>query len=298
MVSDRRWRKVVKLLQVSALTNGRSKASIWDAWLVQHCVWSAPADREKVFDWYAARVGATRSGEPSALTRLVVALESRLERDRAARSQLIDDQGRRLFRHPDGSVQPDDSASTQAKRGDAHLFLAPVRASTNSDYDYEQYHIKDRSNGGKGFTKAELDEVWVNTVVGNYRNTQFKAWAERSQYLGDSNNWLLLTIAAQPAMEPTRYDPAQIAARLGDVDALAVRISEHVRHLEAQIAGLEREITSHLWVLPDFAAPASRSLDSMLHDTRALETRVNSVRAGIRSLPVVDCDPGAVNARG
>jgi hypothetical protein len=39
-VSDRRWRKVVKLLQVSALTNGRSKASIWDAWLLQHCIWS------------------------------------------------------------------------------------------------------------------------------------------------------------------------------------------------------------------------------------------------------------------
>ncbi|RKZ55553.1 MAG: hypothetical protein DRR08_24040 [Candidatus Parabeggiatoa sp. nov. 2] len=38
-VSDRRWRKVVKLLQVAAYTNGNNEVSIWDCWLLQHCLW-------------------------------------------------------------------------------------------------------------------------------------------------------------------------------------------------------------------------------------------------------------------
>ena len=52
-VSDRRWRKVVKLLQTSALTNEREEVSIWDCWLLQHCLWSETQDKEKVFGWYA-----------------------------------------------------------------------------------------------------------------------------------------------------------------------------------------------------------------------------------------------------
>jgi MoxR-like ATPase len=63
-VSDRRWRKIVKLLQVAAFTDGRDAVSVWDCWLLQHCVWSAPADREKVFTWYAERVGTSAAMDP------------------------------------------------------------------------------------------------------------------------------------------------------------------------------------------------------------------------------------------
>ena len=68
-VSDRRWRKIVKLLQVSALTNGRIKVSVWDCWLLQHCLWDDPEDRNKVYDWYASRVGASAAMDPARLTR-------------------------------------------------------------------------------------------------------------------------------------------------------------------------------------------------------------------------------------
>src|SRR5690606_19874820 len=80
-VSDRRWRKIVKLLQGSAWTNGRQRVSVWDCWLLQHCVWNAPEQREKVFEWYAARVGAAEAMNPERLTRIVVKWEAQLKRD-------------------------------------------------------------------------------------------------------------------------------------------------------------------------------------------------------------------------
>ena len=76
-VSDRRWRKVVKLLQASAWTSGRDTVSVWDCWLLQHCLWSKADEREKMYDWYASRIGV-EAVDQSKLLRVVTAWEGDL----------------------------------------------------------------------------------------------------------------------------------------------------------------------------------------------------------------------------
>lgn len=56
-VSDRRWRKIVGMLQVSAFTNGQSQVTIWDCWLVQHCIWEKPEQIEWVAGMYEQYCG-------------------------------------------------------------------------------------------------------------------------------------------------------------------------------------------------------------------------------------------------
>lgn len=56
-VSDRRWRKIVGMLQVSAYTNGQSQVTIWDCWLVQHCLWEKPEQIELVAGMYEQYCG-------------------------------------------------------------------------------------------------------------------------------------------------------------------------------------------------------------------------------------------------
>jgi|GEM_PF-306877 len=56
-VSDRRWRKIVHMLKVSAFTNGQSTVSIWDCWLVQHCIWEKPEQAELVAGMYEQYCG-------------------------------------------------------------------------------------------------------------------------------------------------------------------------------------------------------------------------------------------------
>lgn len=56
-VSDRRWRKIVGMLQVSAYTNGQSQITIWDCWLVQHCIWEKPEQIELVAGMYEQYCG-------------------------------------------------------------------------------------------------------------------------------------------------------------------------------------------------------------------------------------------------
>lgn len=41
-VSDRRWRKIIRLLRASAFFNGREQVDLMDCFLITHCIWDTP----------------------------------------------------------------------------------------------------------------------------------------------------------------------------------------------------------------------------------------------------------------
>jgi MoxR-like ATPase len=275
-VSDRRWRKVVKLLQVSALSNGRPKASVWDAWLLQHCVWSKPEDAEKVFKWYSDRVGASASFDPSRLTKIVVSWEATLKADQEHQAQRRDDQGRPLFVLPDGKLTSNAKERVQKKRGKERLFLAPSPSAT--DY-YMRQPIEDRTGARRGYTQAELDELYVGP------HAQFAQWPRRNAYLADEKNWFVGVGEVGPAMEPTRHKPVYVDECLRQVDAVREDVARYKVGLLAHVSALEVDIRSHLWVTADFLGPASKSLKRTWTEVGGLLARIERVRQGIEQLP-------------
>ncbi|NOY27171.1 MAG: AAA domain-containing protein, partial [Oligoflexia bacterium] len=200
-VSDRRWRKIVKLLQVSALTHGRTTVSVWDCWLLQHCLWDAPEGREKLCDWYAARVGASAAMDPSRLTRIVVSWEGTLKKDKESRSQRRDEEGRLLYKDGSGEPTANPTGAVQLYRDQLPLFLAPDIAHT-CDRHNQYTKITDRSRNDKGYTRAELGVLWLKF---GYRWGDLKSWSQRDTYLADPNNWHTKDTDFPPLMEPTRH---------------------------------------------------------------------------------------------
>lgn len=41
-VSDRRWKKIIRVLRASAFLNGRTKIDLMDCFLIAHCIWEKP----------------------------------------------------------------------------------------------------------------------------------------------------------------------------------------------------------------------------------------------------------------
>lgn len=93
-VSDRRWRKLVRLLKTAALTDGRDAVSVWDLWLAQFCAIQRLDQRPLVEQWFAARVGTDRVHNPERFTRAVEAFEAQLELERSSEELNYDASGR------------------------------------------------------------------------------------------------------------------------------------------------------------------------------------------------------------
>jgi MoxR-like ATPase len=282
-VSDRRWRKIVKLLQVSALTNGRQAVSVWDCWLLQHCTWDTPEDRAKVYGWYAERVGASKAMDPSRLTKVVVAWEGQLVRDQEDRSQRRDEEGRLLFEDGEGKATVAARGPVQELREDEPLFLAPTLCSRHQGYNFDNYRIKDRTNGRKGYTSRDLNDLYVRDVRGS--ELSFSHWPERAEYLTNPNNWLAEEEDFQPLMEPTRHKSVYVDGCLRDVAALHDDVVAYEQSLAAHLEGMSHDIRSHLWVTADFAEPARASLEGTQRTVAELLRRVQMLRKGIELLP-------------
>lgn len=282
-VSDRRWRKIVKLLQVSALTNGRDKASIWDAWLLQHCVWSDPEDAAKVYKWYADRVGASAAMDTPRLTTIVAAWEGKLGKDKGRREQARDNKGRLLYKGDDGRPTTAERGDVRAMRGNEPLFLCPARTRNPRTAD----EFDERTGGGDAFTEKELDPLQFYQA-GGYGWQRFQHWSDRAAYLADRTNWHTEEAEFPPIMEPLRHKAGHIEDSLRELGYLKQEVDDYSVHLQAHRASLEGAIRSHLWVTEDFAVPAAESLRGTEVSVVQLRQRVANLLKGFELLPRED----------
>jgi MoxR-like ATPase len=52
-ISDRRWRKIIRLLRTSAFLNDRKEVDLMDCFLILHCLWNEEAERDTVYQFVA-----------------------------------------------------------------------------------------------------------------------------------------------------------------------------------------------------------------------------------------------------
>jgi MoxR-like ATPase len=266
-VSDRRWRKIVYLLQVSALSHGRMEVSIWDGWLLQHCVWEKPEQRDLVHEWYQSRLGTASAAEPERFSRLVAALEKQLEKEKQSRSQLHDEKGRPVYLNDKGKHVVNEKGRRRKMNADKEpLFLAPPDQGA------------DRTRGNKGLTQEELGQFF-NRRYYDYDTPEFQ------RYVADENNWFFEPVDFLPVMEPTRYSKVHIEGRVRQVYELSAELSALERGLNEQIASVTAVVDDHLWISPGFSKPARANLEQRLEHVQRLQTRLVTLRTEFLNLP-------------
>jgi MoxR-like ATPase len=55
-VSDRRWRKIVRLLRTSAFLNDRKEVDLMDCFLIKDCIWNDDGQRDAVWDYVCSAI--------------------------------------------------------------------------------------------------------------------------------------------------------------------------------------------------------------------------------------------------
>ncbi|HTT09856.1 MAG TPA: AAA family ATPase [Burkholderiaceae bacterium] len=137
-ISDRRWVKIVALLRVAAVTDGRDRVGIWDLALLPACTAPDPEGQAHVSEWLAQRLGVSDTVAPQRLTRVVEAFEAQREVEENANDLDYDESGRLRF----GSL--DTARSLAAEIGDAKGGALAMRMTYTRRRRYGERHIRAR----------------------------------------------------------------------------------------------------------------------------------------------------------
>jgi MoxR-like ATPase len=95
-VSDRRWRQLVELLKLQAVSRGADQVSPWDLWLLPFVLAAGPADVAGWTEFFLHRVARTAPVPLEGLERAVAAFEQQLDIERRAPADAQDDSAGKL----------------------------------------------------------------------------------------------------------------------------------------------------------------------------------------------------------
>jgi MoxR-like ATPase len=192
-VSDRRWAKIVWLLKVAAATDGRSKLSLWDLWLLPWCTAHDAAGQAALGDWLLTRLGMNEALSPPRLTRAVEAFEAQAALEQEADDLDFDDSGRLKF-----------STDAEERVQDAKGASQVARMRYTRRRRYGETHI--------GARLRQLDELTAR--IAGYDEELRARRVELAAYAAQSL-WLDLDFAGRidPNLEATQLALAGLAQR-------------------------------------------------------------------------------------
>ena len=198
-VSDRRWVKILRLLQVAAATEGRSELSLWDLWLLPWCTAHDAEGQNAVRDWLLARLGVREALSPPRLTRVVEAFEAQVALEQEADDLDYDASGRLKF-----------SAELGERASDAKGASQVARMRYTRRRRYGETHV--------GARLRQIDEL--SARIAGYAHELGARRAELAAYLGQSL-WLDRGFAERVGanLDATRIALAALAERAAQARA-------------------------------------------------------------------------------
>lgn len=173
-VSDRRWRKLVKLMKVSAFTSGFNETSIYDTWIFPHCLWEQPEQFEGLQDLYRRLVSVDGKQAPSSLIKYLSVWEAKLKEEK--QSLKCNNDGQLIYLDPDGKETHDKSSYRQKKDAKGRLLFLDRNGNETTEkedsYGFQQITYKPAKEKvthkqnflNNTFSKAHI-ESRVNTAT-------------------------------------------------------------------------------------------------------------------------------------
>jgi MoxR-like ATPase len=120
-VSDRRWRKIIKLLKVSAFTSGQTKVTNYDAWIMAHCLWEKPEQLAGLQEVYTRSITIDGDFSNASVTKTLTVWEGLLSREKEARKQKVNAKGKLLYVNSKGNETIQSAGEHQKVDGDGDL---------------------------------------------------------------------------------------------------------------------------------------------------------------------------------
>ena len=273
-ISDRRWRKAVKMLKVSALTNNRDSVSIWDCWLLQHCLWNTPEQQALVFNWYTQHIGTNEAIDIERINKLVKVWEQTLESEKSRTVPLYNERGEKLYCTPQGETTTESGQEYLVNRDGSALYLAPSDINNQTD----------RTNNNNGYTRQELEQNFFDDYY-QQRHIDGK-WVTIENYIAAPENRFKKRFQYDLCQEAAKYSKEHINDRCNELNTLLVDINAYKDQLNNMLSSMANVLDKHLWVNSEFSKTAQQVLLENLKTINTVTDNIRKIRDEFKSLPV------------
>ncbi|MGZ9899301.1 AAA family ATPase [Shewanella gaetbuli] len=149
-VSDRRWRKIIKLMKVSAFTTGMNEVSNYDAWVLPHCLWNKPEELQGLKELYEQAVAISGEYSNEQLARLISIWEKKLKEDKAKKRQKHDSKDRPLYVNDNGKETLEPLGKVQKTDADGNLLYE------------DQYGDETTSKRSSGYNSRTHEPIMID----------------------------------------------------------------------------------------------------------------------------------------
>ena len=272
-VSDRRWRKLLKLLKVAAYTNQQTSINQYDCSLLAHSVWSEPDQQADLKQWFHQYLQLDTSNTLQRLARLVATWEQKSEADKKKFIHKTNDRGEKLFITPDSELTTLHEKVSLAERDNEVLYLSPPDQ-------------KDRTNQGRGYTLRELETEFFDD---KFKQTHINGkWVDVTNYVNNTQNRLVEKIQYQPVTEPCYFSASYVNTAKSDVKHVINELSQIRQQYTQQHTAIAAVVDSHLWLAGSFIDQYLCSSNKLLSQVADFERRMHCVEISLQSLLVED----------
>ena len=270
-ISDRRWRKALKILQVCAFTNDKSEVNEWDCLLLAHILWQQPEQIADLNNWFIEYLSLDINASAKRIEKLVLAWENKLEEDKKKSTHKTNANGALLYKTPEGKITTQYERVSLAERNNEVLFLAPADQ-------------KDRTNQGKGYTLTELENNFFDE---SYKQTHIDGrWVDVQNYINNTQNRLVNRISFEALVEPFYFSQNYIdnqCAELSDVIDDVKSICAHYKSMQLAVKKINE---NHIWLKGGLIERIGFDIEKYMPELTNCCQRFQSIHYDINSLKV------------
>ncbi|VAW56841.1 Putative 2-component regulator [hydrothermal vent metagenome] len=273
-ISDRRWRKALKILKVCAYTNDKFVIDEWDCLLLTHLMWQTPDQIESLNKWFIESLDLDISTSVNRIEKLVIAWEQQLSQDQQKHTQKTNLHGEALYKTPEGKVTTQHERITLAERDGQELYLAPVDQ-------------QDRTNNGSGYTLYQLEKAFFDD---SFKQTHINGrWVNIQNYINNSQNRLVEREAYEAIVEAYHFPIEYLRSQHAELDEVVNDIHNINQHFSNAKSHLFEINHQHLWLTGGLILTAFNDITDKLSNIIAQEQRLKALivfNASLKPEPV------------
>ena len=273
-ISDRRWKKIVRLLKTSAFLNDRKAVDLMDCFIIPHSIWSRESEIEEVHNMISdiIRKNGYKIGlDLTPVEKELSVLMSEITRET---TEIVDVPYEKLTIHKKGylkivgyKVSVYDGYYGRNNELQAYILKKDFDVLTTSSMDVDLYYLKgnQKSKSGTGTFRKKSKYSVIDEHDGNEYEIQTTTKTKTEKRLKKASQTL----------------QAQWNQRIGE-------LHHYCEDQQLNIAEYKRKDLAHastnLFVRPELSKIAFANLDKTSHDIAKLKVEIEKTRDSYESI--------------